>query len=69
MSQCEKILEYMKLFGRISPADALREFGCMRLAARISDLEHKGYMINHIPESSVNRFGDVIHYMTYELVA
>lgn len=29
----------------ITPAEALREFGCMRLAARISDLKAKGHDI------------------------
>ena len=45
MTQCEKILDYMRLNGSITPLDALREFGCMRLASRITDLKAQGYDI------------------------
>lgn len=33
MTQCEKILKYIDENGSITPLDALREFGCMRLAS------------------------------------
>ena len=69
MTQCEKILDYMKNYGAITPLDAIREFGCLRLAARISDLEKRGYNIEHIPESSTNRYGDKVHHMSYKLAA
>ena len=36
-SQCKRILTYL-LNGRITSLEALRLFGCMRLASRISDL-------------------------------
>ena len=38
MTQCEKVLEYMKEFGSITPIEAMQDIGCMRLAARIADL-------------------------------
>ena len=69
MNQCEKILNYMKEYGSITPLDALREFGCMRLAARISDLSHRGYRIESSMESSPNRYGEKVHYARYTLVA
>ena len=31
MTQCEKILDYMRLNVSITPLDALREFGCIWL--------------------------------------
>lgn len=43
--QTEKILKYMQEHGSITPLEALEEAGCMRLAARISDLRHDGYNI------------------------
>jgi len=67
MTQCQKILEYMKEYGSITPLDALREFGCMRLAARINDLIRKGYSIISETEYSVNRSGDKVHYARYRL--
>ena len=45
-SQASRILEYMKAGNSITPLDALRLFGCMRLGARIYDLKQRGYVIN-----------------------
>ena len=39
-SHKRQILEYLRLHGSITPMDALREFGCYRLGARIYDLRH-----------------------------
>jgi len=47
MSQNDAILNWLHR-RPITPAEALREFGCMRLAARISELKAKGYEI--LPE-------------------
>lgn len=32
------ILDYMRKHGSITAMDAIRDFGCMRLASRVSDL-------------------------------
>lgn len=45
-SQTNQILEYMQAGNAITPLDALRLFGCMRLGARIYDLKQRGYVIN-----------------------
>ena len=45
MTQCERILQYMHENGSITPLDAMREFGCMRLGARIYDLKQAGTRI------------------------
>ena len=44
-TQADKVLFYMKSHGSITPLDAVKDIGCMRLAARISDLKKKGYII------------------------
>lgn len=44
MTQCERILKYMKSNGGITSMDAYR-LGCTRLAARISDLKKGGHKI------------------------
>ena len=44
-TQCELILRYMDEHGRISSLEAMKLFGCMRLASRINDLRKRGYMI------------------------
>lgn len=45
MTQAERILEYMKEHGSISPLEAADEIGCMRLAAKIADLKESGVLI------------------------
>lgn len=45
MTQTESILEYMNKYQSITAIEALSELGCFRLAARIHDLERKGYVI------------------------
>lgn len=46
-SQTWHVLEMLRTYrGGVSPMDALREAGCMRLAARIKDLRDAGYVID-----------------------
>ncbi len=43
--QTEVILNYMRAGHSITPIDALRLFGCQRLAARIYDIKKQGWGI------------------------
>ena len=47
MNQCDSIRNYLEEKGSITPLEALKEFGCMRLAARIKDLERHGKQIHY----------------------
>lgn len=58
----------MKDYGSITAAEALSEFGCFRLAARISDLKKMGYEINSVIENGKNRYGEPITYSRYSFV-
>ena len=57
----------MKDYGSITAAEAMSEFGCYRLAARISDLKNEGYEINRVMETGKNRYGDSVSYARYSL--
>lgn len=49
-SQAAAILRYMQEHKRgITPLDALNNFGCLRLSARIWDLRAKGFEIETKP--------------------
>lgn len=61
------ILAYMRKHGSITAMDAIREFGCLRLAARISDLRWDGYNIETELEVGKNRQGDSVRYARYYL--
>ena len=45
MSQATMILEHLRSGQPLMPLEALKRFGTMRLAARISDLRRAGYRI------------------------
>ncbi len=45
MTQTQKIYEYLKTGKRLTAIEALKMFGCFRLAARIADLRNQGYTI------------------------
>jgi hypothetical protein len=65
-SQAEKIL-IMLGAGWVSPLDAMRELGCMRLGARIYDLRRDGYAIEERWKESTNRFGDTVRFKEFIL--
>lgn len=45
MTQAQRILIYLKTGKTLTPLEALKKFGCFRLAARISDLRSQGHTI------------------------
>ena len=45
-TQCDRILEFMRQHGKITPAEAYERLGCLALHSRISELRGKGYAIS-----------------------
>lgn len=64
-TQCDRIMQYMHQYGSITALDAMREFGCMRLAARINDLRKRDIKIRSVPQVSINRYGDKVSISRY----
>ena len=54
-AQGRKVLRYMEKNGSITAGQALKEFGCSRLAARINDLRALGAIITSTPVIVRNR--------------
>lgn len=69
MTDCAKILDYMEknMKTGITQNDATK-MGITRLAARISDLEHKGYVIRHEREPNMVKRGFHARYFLEEEV-
>ena len=67
LNQCDKILAYIKEHGSITPLDAQREFGCMRLASRMSDLKARGYNVTSKMETAKNKNGEPVSYARYTI--
>ena len=68
LSQKEEIFTYMCEHGHITPLEAVRDLGCLRLAARIADLEKLGFSIRHDTTEVRNRFGRICRVTSYSLV-
>ena len=47
--------------------DAIRDYGIMRLGARIWDLKHLGYPIRTEIKTGKNRYGEDTHWAVYRL--
>ena len=62
MTQKEMIRKHLEMFGSITPAQALTEYACARLSARISELRKDGLVIQTVDRRTVNRFGKKIKY-------
>ena len=67
-TQCDKILDYMRKYGSITPREADAEFGCMRLASRINDLRERGYAIGTRMKTGKNRDGGTTNFAEYYLI-
>lgn len=67
LTQCDKILAYIRKHGSITPLDALREFNCMRLASRMSDLKARGYNVKSKMETAKNKNGELVSYARYTI--
>lgn len=68
MSQNEMILDYLRQNGSITQAEAISQFGCYRLGARIYDLKQRGHKVIKTIEKGQNRFGLPTRYARYALV-
>ena len=67
MTQSDMILRYMHENGSITQWEAMREFGCMRLGARIYDLRKRGYDIRRTLITGINRHDRTTRYAEYFL--
>lgn len=70
VTQCKQIIAYCDSHdGCITPLEAMIYLGCMRLAARISELEKAGYVFQHDMVYTVSEDGKAKHFMKYRKVA
>ena len=67
-SQCDAIIEYCKVHGYITAKEAMEVLGVFRLAARIDDLEGKGFVFEHEMFYYKDRHGRTKRFMKYRLM-
>ena len=68
MTQCERVLKHLEQHGTITPMEAIKELGIMRLGARIWDLKHEGHDIRRKLVTGKNRHGETVRYAEYRLI-
>jgi len=69
MTQKERISKYLDDFGSITPLEAMRDLGIMRLGARIWEMIRAGEPIIRETEVSQNRYGQTTRYARYRRAA
>lgn len=69
LPQKDRIMKYFKDFGSITPLQAIRDLGIMRLGARIWELVREGWTIDRDTECSKNRYGKDTRYARYRWAA
>lgn len=67
MTQCDRIVAYMKEYGSIDQYDALLQLGIMRLASRISELKKRGVPIKSTMKTVLNRYDEKCQIAEYSL--
>lgn len=67
MTQCERILRHLQDYGSITQAEAVTEYGCYRLGARIWDLKAHGVPIKSETVTGKNRYGEWTSFARYSL--
>ena len=67
MSQCQQVHDYIKQFGSITPLEAMRDLGIMRLGARIHDLKQLGFPIVSEMIEVETRFGTKTRVAQYSM--
>lgn len=68
VTQCQRIIAYIKEFGSISTLEAFKDLGVARLASRIHDLKGQGYTFITETKTAKNRFNENTTYKVYKLV-
>lgn len=68
MTQCELILRHLQDYGSITQAEAVTEYSCYRLGARIFDLKAQGVPIKSETVTGKNRYGKRTRFARYSII-
>lgn len=67
MNRAQRVFEYMREFGSITPMEAFRDLGYTRLACAINEMKRDGHNVSKKYETAKNRFGQSVTYARYYL--
>ena len=69
MTQSERILRHLQDYGSITSAEAMQDYGIMRLASRVNDLRRDGHPIITEVGTGKNRYGEPTRWARYRMGA
>lgn len=67
MTQNQRIVQYMRDFGSITPMEAFEKLGITKLATRIGEIARGGQAVTRRMVTEKNRYGETIRFMRYSL--
>lgn len=67
--QKERILRHLEDFGSITSAEAMQDYGIMRLASRVDELRKQGHPIVTEVVEGRNRYGEKTRWARYRMEA
>ena len=68
MNKFDLVLQHLCKYGHITSLEAINLYGATRLSDIIFKLRKSSLNINSKYEKGIDRFGNKIHYVQYELV-
>ena len=68
MTQCEKIVDYIRTHGKITRFESFTELFITELPARICDLKRKGFKFEEKTVSRTNSLGEKKKFTEYSLI-
>ena len=63
----DRVLEHLKKYKTITSWEAIQNYGITRLSEYIRQLRRDGYVIASNWTQNINRYGDKVRYVIYEL--
>lgn len=67
MTQTQRVLRHLEDYGSITQMDAMKDYGIMRLAARVDELRKAGHPIITERVEGRNRYNEKTRYARYRL--
>ena len=66
-TQKDRVLDHLEEHGTITSWEAIQNYGITRLSEYIRQLRLDGYMIASNWTENINRYGDKVRYVIYEM--
>ena len=66
-TQRKVVLNHLQEHGSITSMEAFQRWGITRLSDKILKLRNRGMIIDSIPTTGTNRYGDEVRFSTYRL--